>query len=41
MPLFMDFHKIAGLTIEDIKKGHLADLAIQEKFFIKKRRGDS
>lgn len=31
----MDFHKIAGLTIEDIKKGHLADLAIQEKYGVK------
>lgn len=35
MPLFMDFHKIAGLTIEDIKKGHLADLAIQEKYGVR------
>ena len=31
----MDFHKIAGLTIEDIKKGHIADLAIQEKYGVK------
>ena len=31
----MDFHKIAGLTIEDVKKAHIADLAVQEKYGVK------
>ena len=35
MPLYMDFHKIAGLTIEDVRKAHLADLAVQEKYGVK------
>lgn len=35
MPLYMDFHKIAGLTIEEVRKAHLADLAIQEKYGVK------
>lgn len=35
MPLYMDFHKIAGLTIEDVKKAHLADLAVQEQYGVK------
>lgn len=35
MPLYMDFHKIAGLTIEDVKKAHMADLSVQEKYGVK------
>ena len=31
----MDFHKIAGLTMEDVRKAHLADLAVQEKYGVK------
>ena len=31
----MDFHKIAGLTIEDVKKAHMADLSVQEKYGVK------
>ena len=35
MPLYMDFHKIAGLTLDDVRKAHLADLAVQEKYGVK------
>ena len=31
----MDFHKIAGITIEDVKKAHMADLSVQEKYGVK------
>jgi AraC-like DNA-binding protein len=31
----MDFHKIDGITIEDIKKAHMADLSVQEKYGVK------
>ena len=31
----MDFHKIAGLTIEDVRKAHLADLAVQVQYGVK------
>ncbi|MEX2234591.1 MAG: nickel-binding protein [Cyclobacteriaceae bacterium] len=31
----MDFHKIAGLTIEDVKKAHMADLSVQEQYGVK------
>ena len=35
MPLYMDFHKFAGVTIEEVKKAHMADLAVQEKYGVK------
>ena len=35
MPLFMDYHKIAGLNIEEIKNAHLLDLAVQDKYGVK------
>lgn len=40
MPLFLDFHKISDLkigelTIDDIKEGHSADLAVQDKYNVK------
>jgi AraC-like DNA-binding protein len=31
----MDFHKIANVTIDDVKKAHLADEAIQDKYGVK------
>lgn len=35
MPLFMDFHKIPNLTIEDVVRAHVADMAIQEQYGVK------
>jgi AraC-like DNA-binding protein len=35
MPLYMDFHQLAGVTVEDVKKAHMADIAVQEKFGVK------
>ncbi len=35
MPLYMDFHKISGITIEDVKKAHMADLSVQERYGVK------
>ena len=35
MPLFMDFHKMENVTIEDVKTAHKADLAIQKKYGVK------
>ncbi len=35
MPLFMDFHKIDGITVERVKTDHTADLAVQEKYGVK------
>ncbi|WP_300439179.1 nickel-binding protein [Christiangramia sp.] len=32
MPVFMDYHFLPGLTIEDVKKAHLADKQLQEKY---------
>jgi AraC-like DNA-binding protein len=32
MPLFMDIHFIGDITVEDARKAHLADLAVQEKY---------
>ncbi len=28
MPLFMDFHKIPNLTLDDVVNAHMADMAI-------------
>src|SRR5260221_1896219 len=35
MPLFMDFHKIENVTIEDVKVAHMADVAIQDQYGVK------
>jgi AraC-like DNA-binding protein len=32
MPLFMDIHLIGEVTVDDTRKAHLADLAVQEKY---------
>jgi AraC-like DNA-binding protein len=32
MPLFMDFHKGLSLSIEEVKKAHMADEAVQSKY---------
>lgn len=32
MPLFMDYHKGLSLTVDDVKKAHIADEAIQSKY---------
>lgn len=35
MPLYMDFHKIPGMTLEDARKAHAADEGLQEKYGVK------
>jgi AraC-like DNA-binding protein len=35
LPLFMDVHRGGGFTLEDVKTGHLADLAIQSKYGVR------
>lgn len=35
MPLFMDFHYLPGVTIDEVKRAHMADLAVQEKYQVK------
>ena len=35
MPLFMDFHLIANVTIEAVKEAHIADIAIQNQYGVK------
>lgn len=35
MPLYMDFHKIENVTVEDVKTAHMADEAIQNKYGVK------
>ncbi len=32
MPLYMDIHFVGELSVEDTRKAHLADLAVQEKY---------
>lgn len=32
MPLYMDFHKRVNATVEELKKAHLADKAVQQKY---------
>ena len=32
MPLFMDYHKGLSVSVEDVKKAHLADEAVQHKY---------
>ncbi len=35
MPLYMDFHKIENVTIDEVKFAHTADEAIQEQYGVK------
>jgi AraC-like DNA-binding protein len=35
VPLFMDVHKGSGFTLEDVKRNHLADLAVQGKYGVR------
>jgi AraC-like DNA-binding protein len=35
MPLFMDFHKMENVTIENVRIAHTADLAIQEQYGVR------
>lgn len=35
MPLFMDYHYAPGITLDEAKKAHLEDLAVQEKYSVK------
>lgn len=35
MPLFMDFHIISDVTIDEVKSAHVADKAVQEKYNVK------
>lgn len=32
MPLFIDYHQFDHVTIDQVKEGHIADLAIQDKY---------
>src|SRR5690606_41325402 len=32
MPFFMDIHLVGNVSIEDTRKAHLRDLAVQEKY---------
>ena len=29
---FIDFHKFEGITVEDLKNAHIADLAAQDQY---------
>lgn len=35
MPLYLDFHQLESLTLDDVKKAHLADLEHQEEFGVR------
>lgn len=35
MPLYMDYHDAPGVTLEEAKKAHLQDLAVQAKYKVK------
>ena len=35
MPLFMDYHVTPGITLEEAKKAHLKDLAVQARYNVK------
>lgn len=35
MPLYMDFHQIENVTVEDVKRAHIADTAIQDKYGVR------
>src|SRR5690349_6716074 len=32
MPLYMDFHKLDGVTVDAVKKAHIADISVQKQF---------
>lgn len=32
MPLFMDFHIIEDITVDEVKRAHIADLEVQDKY---------
>lgn len=35
MPLFMDIHKFAEISVEDVKKAHIADESVQDLYGVK------
>src|SRR5688572_29886156 len=35
MPLYMDFHKLDNLTIDNVQSDHTADESIQEKYGVR------
>lgn len=35
MPLYMDFHQFETISVEDVKKAHMADLAVQERYGVR------
>jgi len=35
MPLYMDIHKFSEITIEDVKKAHIADVSVQDQYGVK------
>lgn len=35
MPLFMDIHKFEEITVEDVKKAHIADESVQDQYGVK------
>lgn len=35
MPLYMDFHQFETISVEDVKKAHMADIAVQEKYGVR------
>ena len=35
MPLYMDFHILPDVTIEEVKHAHIADKAVQDKYHVK------
>lgn len=35
MPFFMDFHQFENITIDEVKKAHIADVSIQDQYGVK------
>jgi len=35
MPLFMDFHIISDITVDEVKRAHVADLEVQDKYNVR------
>ncbi|WP_411766763.1 nickel-binding protein [Winogradskyella sp. A3E31] len=35
MPIYMDYHHFPGVTVEDVKKAHMADKQMQDKYGVK------
>ncbi|GGH44534.1 AraC family transcriptional regulator [Mangrovimonas yunxiaonensis] len=35
MPIYMDYHHFPGVTVEDVKQGHMADKQTQSKYGVK------